>query len=89
MLAPSAIFLWVSTAGALLAVGALSVWRYEVYLHRITLAPTDTIVLADVDNQTNDHVFDGALDTALRNEIEQTPYLTFWDWIKRTPPWRN
>jgi DNA-binding winged helix-turn-helix (wHTH) protein len=62
-------------AGALLAVGALSLWRYEVYRHRITLAPTDTIVLADVDNRTNDPVFDGALNTALRYEIEQTPYL--------------
>ena len=62
-------------AAALLAVGALSVWRYEVYRHRITLAPTDTIVLADVDNQTNDPVFDDALNTALRYEMQQTPYL--------------
>jgi eukaryotic-like serine/threonine-protein kinase len=62
-------------AGALLAVGALSVWRYEIYRHRITLAPTDTIVLADVDNRTNDPVFDDALNTALRYEMEQTPYL--------------
>jgi eukaryotic-like serine/threonine-protein kinase len=61
--------------GALLAVGALSVWRYEVYRHRITLAPTDTIVLADVDNRTNDPVFDDALNNALRYEMEQTPYL--------------
>jgi eukaryotic-like serine/threonine-protein kinase len=62
-------------AGVLLAVGALSVWRYEVYRHRITLAATDTIVLADVDNRTNDPVFDDALNTALRFEMEQTPYL--------------
>ena len=62
-------------AGALLAIGALSVWRYEVYRHRITLAPTDTIVLADVDNRTNDPVFDDALNTALRYEMEQTSYL--------------
>ncbi len=62
-------------AAALLAVGALSVWRYEVYRHRITLAPTDTIVLADVDNRTNDPVFDEALNTALRFEMQQTPYL--------------
>ncbi len=60
---------------ALLAVGALSVWRYEVYRHRITLAPTDTIVLADVDNRTGDPVFDDALNTALRYEMRQTPYL--------------
>jgi serine/threonine protein kinase len=62
-------------AAVLLAVGALSVWRYEVYRHRITLAPTDTIVLADVDNRTNDPVFDDALNSALRYEMEQTPYL--------------
>ncbi|MGA9472393.1 MAG: protein kinase [Terriglobales bacterium] len=62
-------------AGALLMVGALSLWRYEVYRHRITLAPIDTIVLADVDNRTNDAVFDEALNGALRYEMEQTPYL--------------
>jgi DNA-binding winged helix-turn-helix (wHTH) protein len=61
--------------GALLAVGAFSVWRYEVYRHRITLAPTDTIVLADVDNRTGDLVFDDALNNALRYEMDQTPYL--------------
>ena len=60
---------------ALLAVGAVSLWRYEVYRHRITLALTDTIVLAGVDNRTNDPVFDDALNTALRYEMEQTPYL--------------
>src|SRR6202142_2019629 len=62
-------------AAALLALGALSVWRYEVHRRRITLAPTDTIVLADVDNRTSDPVFDDALNTALRYEMEQTPYL--------------
>jgi DNA-binding winged helix-turn-helix (wHTH) protein len=60
---------------ALFAVGGLSVWRYEVYRHRLTLAPTDTLVLADVDNRTGDSVFDDALNTALRYELEQTPYL--------------
>src|SRR5580693_5787881 len=62
-------------AGALLAVGVLSLWRYEVYRHRIMLALTDTIVLADVDNRTNDPVFDDALNSALRFEMAQTPYL--------------
>ncbi len=65
---------WLAAA-AVLAICALSVWRYEVYRHRITLAPTDTIVLADVDNRTDDPVFDDALNTALRYEMEQTPYL--------------
>jgi len=69
----SAVLRW--AAGALLALGTLSVWRYEVYRHRITLAPTDTIVLADTDNRTGDQVFDDALNSALRYELEQTPYL--------------
>src|SRR5260370_8640099 len=62
--------------GARVAGGAVSVWRYQVYRHRITLALTDTIVLADVDNRTSDPVFDDALNTALRYEMEQTPYLS-------------
>jgi eukaryotic-like serine/threonine-protein kinase len=60
---------------ALLVIGLISVWRYEVYRHRITLTPTDTIVLADADNRTSDSVFDDALNTALHYEMEQTPYL--------------
>lgn len=66
---------WVLATGALLAAGALSVWRFEIYRHRITLSPTDTIVLADVDNRTSDPVFDDALNTALHHEMDQTPYF--------------
>jgi hypothetical protein len=44
-------------------------------LGQATLSATDTIVLADVKNETSDLVFDDALDTALRYEMEQTPYL--------------
>jgi tetratricopeptide (TPR) repeat protein len=62
-------------ATALLALGAVGIWRYDIYRHRIALAPTDTIVLADVDNRAGDPVFDEALNTALRYEMEQTPYL--------------
>ena len=62
-------------AVALLPVVAGASWSYWSYRHRITLAPTDTIVLADVDNRTGDPVFDGALNDALRYEMEQTPYL--------------
>jgi eukaryotic-like serine/threonine-protein kinase len=64
-----------TAAVTLLALVAVGVWRYDVYRHRITLAPTDTIVLADADNQTGDPVFDDALNTALRYEMAQTPYL--------------
>src|SRR5712672_1635954 len=62
-------------AAALLAVIAAAFWLYSSYRHRVTLSVTDTIVLADVDNRTGDPVFDDALNTALRYEMEQTPYL--------------
>src|SRR5580658_7166407 len=61
--------------GLMLAAGALALWRYEVYRDRIILAPADTIVLADLDNRTGDSVFDDALNSALRYEMDQTPYL--------------
>ena len=64
-----------TAAVTLLALVAVGIWRYDVYRHRITLAPTDTIVLADADNQTGDAVFDDALNIALRYEMQQTPYL--------------
>jgi DNA-binding winged helix-turn-helix (wHTH) protein/Flp pilus assembly protein TadD len=66
---------WLFAAGGLLTVVALSVWRYEIYRRHITLASTDTIVLADIENRTGDPVLDGALNNALRYEMEQTPYL--------------
>jgi len=62
-------------AAALLTVIAAAGWFYWSYRHRVTLAATDTIVLADVKNETSDPVFDDALETALRYELEQTPYL--------------
>jgi eukaryotic-like serine/threonine-protein kinase len=64
-----------ATAVVLLALVALAIWRYEVSRHRITLAPTDTIVLGDVDNRAGDPIFDDALNIALRYEMQQTPYL--------------
>jgi eukaryotic-like serine/threonine-protein kinase len=64
-----------TAAITLLALVAVGIWRYDVYRHRITLAPTDTIVLADADNQTGDPVFDDALNISLRYEMAQTPYL--------------
>ena len=62
-------------AAALLAVIAAAFWLYWSYRRRVMLSATDTIVLADVENETGDPVFDDALDTALRYEMEQTPYL--------------
>ena len=65
---------WFATV-ALLTVVAVAFWLYLSYHHRLMLSATDTIVLADVKNETGDPVFDDALDTALRYEMEQTPYL--------------
>jgi len=62
-------------AAALLAVIAALFWLYWSYRRLVTLSVTDTIVLADVDNRTGEPVFDDALNTALRYELEQTPYL--------------
>jgi eukaryotic-like serine/threonine-protein kinase len=61
-------------AGAM-ALTAAAFWLYWSYRHRVTLSTTDTIVLADVINETSDPVFDDSLTTALRYEMEQTPYL--------------
>ncbi|MGA2899587.1 MAG: winged helix-turn-helix domain-containing protein [Candidatus Acidiferrales bacterium] len=62
-------------AAALLTVIAAAVWLYWSYRRGVTLSATDTIVLADVKNETSDPVFDDSLDTALRYEMDQTPYL--------------
>jgi len=65
---------WFAVA-APLAIIAPAFWLCWSYRHRVTLSPTDTMVLADVKNETSDPMFDDALDTALRYEMEQTPYL--------------
>jgi len=62
-------------AAVLLAVIAAAYWLYWNYRHRVTLSAMDSIVLADVKNETSNPVFDDALNTALRYGMEQTPYL--------------
>ncbi len=62
------------SAVALLAVIAATFWLYWSH-RRVTLSAMDTIVLADIKNETSDPVFDDALDAALRYEMAQTPYL--------------
>ena len=62
-------------AAALLAVIAAAFWLYSSHRRRVTLSATDTIVLADVKNETGDPVFDDALDPTLRTAMAQTPYL--------------
>jgi eukaryotic-like serine/threonine-protein kinase len=62
-------------AAALVAIVAAAFSLYWNYRHRVKLSPTDTIVLASVNNETTDPVFDGSLDAALRYVLDQTPYL--------------
>src|SRR5271156_5650065 len=65
---------WFAAAALLVVVGA-AFWLYWNHRRRVTLSATDTIVLADLKNDTGDPVFNDTLDTALRYEMEQTPYL--------------
>ena len=52
--------------------GAYASWRYVT---RFQLAPNDSIVIADLNNQTSDTVLDDAVNTALPIELAQTPFL--------------
>jgi len=61
------------TALVLIAAGAaFAYWRYR---SRYQLSSTDTIVIADLTNETSDAVLDDALNTALPVELSQTPFL--------------
>jgi eukaryotic-like serine/threonine-protein kinase len=62
-------------ATVLLIVVAVGLWAYLDYRNRVTLSPGDTIIIADVSNQTSDPVFDDALKRSLFISLEQTPYL--------------
>jgi serine/threonine protein kinase len=65
---------WLASAALLLFIAA-GTWIFRDYRNKVTLSADDTIVIADVSNQTGDPVFDDALNTALRAGLEQTPYL--------------
>jgi serine/threonine protein kinase/tetratricopeptide (TPR) repeat protein len=65
-------WLGVAAAALFLAGGAVATYRY---LTRYQLSPTDTIVIADLTNQTSDAVLDDALNLALPVELAQTPFL--------------
>jgi serine/threonine protein kinase len=63
-------------AGALLLVAAAGVWIYSFYSSRVTLSADDSIILADITNQTADPVFNDVGYIALHAGLEQTPYLS-------------
>jgi eukaryotic-like serine/threonine-protein kinase len=58
---------------------ACAVGSYWHYHNREKLSANDTIVLADVTNQTSDPVLDDAVNFALRIELAQTPFLRVLD----------
>src|SRR6185295_2978214 len=65
---------WASAAAVALLAAGLGLYSS---LHRsVTLSDTDTIVLADLRNETEDTVLDAGLNEALRVGLGQTPYLS-------------
>jgi eukaryotic-like serine/threonine-protein kinase len=65
---------WPIAVIAALAAATGGVWNWKLR-PAMRLAVNDTVVLADISNQTSDPVFEDALNTALRVEFEQTPYF--------------
>jgi DNA-binding winged helix-turn-helix (wHTH) protein/tetratricopeptide (TPR) repeat protein len=65
---------WPVAVMAVLAAVTGGVWYWKLR-PTMRLAANDTVVLADISNQTSDPVFQDALNTALRIEFEQTPYF--------------
>jgi tetratricopeptide (TPR) repeat protein len=65
-----------SVALLLIACAGGSYWHSR---NREKLSANDTIVLADVANQTSDPVLDDAMNFALRIELAQTPFLRVLD----------
>ena len=62
-------------AGAVLAVGVVSVvWLWSRHQTK-PLTDKDTIVLSDFDNKTGDVVFDDTLKQGLSVQLEQSPFL--------------
>ncbi|MBB6144136.1 DNA-binding winged helix-turn-helix (wHTH) protein/tetratricopeptide (TPR) repeat protein [Silvibacterium bohemicum] len=68
------LWVWPITVMALLAAVTGVAWYWKLR-PAMRLAANDTVVLADISNQTSDPVFEDALNTALRIEFEQTPYF--------------
>ena len=65
--------LWI--VGALVLIVAAVVAVYLLSRRPAKLSETDTVVLAEFDNQTGDPVFDDTLKQALAVDLEQSPFL--------------
>src|SRR6266404_1201296 len=64
-----------AAAGAIIAVMGVGGWFYDTRRAH-ALNETDTVVLADFTNKTNDAVFDDALRQGLAVQLEQSPFLS-------------
>jgi DNA-binding winged helix-turn-helix (wHTH) protein len=66
---------WLAIVASLLLLGTAGAlfWRHH---SRIVFSSSDTLVLADVTNQTSDAALDEGLSFALLVALEQTPYLS-------------
>ena len=64
-----------AAAGAIIAVMGVGGWFYDTRRAH-ALSETDTVVLADFTNKTNDAVFDEALRQGLAVQLEQSPFLS-------------
>jgi tetratricopeptide (TPR) repeat protein len=65
---------WLAIAASVLilvAAGALY-WRHHT---KIALSPSDTLVVAYLNNETSDAAFDEGMDFGVQVALEQTPYL--------------
>ena len=65
---------WLAMATAILVLFAATAlyWRFN---SRITLSSSDTLVLADMNNQTGDTALGDGMNLALQVALQQTPYL--------------
>jgi len=62
-------------AAMLLLLVGLGAWAFRQVRNSVTLSPSDTIVLTDIDNQTGDAALGQGMSTALQVALMQTPYL--------------
>src|SRR5262249_6547267 len=65
-------WLAIGAASLVLFTAAALYWRFQ---SRITLSSEDTLVLADMNNQTSDAALGDGMDIALQVALQQTPYL--------------
>lgn len=62
----------------LLALGGLWLWPST----SLAFQEGDTVLVADFDNQTDDPVYEGSLDTAFRISLQQSPFLNLFSRAK-------